>query len=48
MEQFKYNLHSVCIHDGSAIQGHYYSLIFDRFQDKWRKYNDIYVEDISE
>ena len=30
MEGMKYHLHSICVHDGTASQGHYYSYIYDR------------------
>lgn len=31
MEKHKYFLHSICIHDGTAVQGHFFSFIFDWF-----------------
>lgn len=48
MNNSPYHLHAICIHDGNAYSGHYYALIYDRFQNKWRKFNDIRVTDISE
>lgn len=44
----KYNLHSVVIHEGGANGGHYFNLIYDSQEKKWRKYNDSFVTDISE
>lgn len=41
-------MHSICVHDGNAESGHYYTFIYDRFQKKWRKYNDIHVTDVTE
>ena len=35
-----YHLHGVCIHDGTAESGHYYSYIRDHTQGVWRKYDD--------
>jgi uncharacterized UBP type Zn finger protein len=26
-----YHLHSMCVHDGNASSGHYYTFIYDRF-----------------
>ena len=26
-----YHLHSICVHDGNAMSGHYYTFIYDRF-----------------
>jgi hypothetical protein len=43
-----YHLHSICVHDGNANSGHYYTFIYDRFQKKWRKFNDIRVSEYSE
>jgi ubiquitin carboxyl-terminal hydrolase 25/28 len=41
-------LHSICIHNGNANTGHYYSFIFDRNQKKWWKYSDLKVEPVEE
>ena len=43
-----YQLHAVCIHDGSAESGHYYTFIKDHHQDVWREYNDIRVKVVDE
>lgn len=48
MNQHAYHLHAVCVHDGNAESGHYYTFIYDHFQKKWRKYNDIRISDASE
>mmetsp|Transcript_17901 Transcript_17901/g.30438 ORF Transcript_17901/g.30438 Transcript_17901/m.30438 type:complete len:723 (+) Transcript_17901:935-3103(+) len=48
LQQHEYHLHSVCVHDGNASSGHYYSLIYDRFEKKWRKYSDIKVTEVTE
>lgn len=48
MQRRKYQLHSICVHDGNANSGHYYSFIYDRFNKKWRKFNDIRVTDVEE
>ena len=38
----------MCIHDGSAESGHYYTLIKEHTTNIWRKFNDIKVETIAE
>ena len=43
-----YYLHGVCIHDGSAESGHYYTLIKDHHQNVWREFNDVRVRQLSE
>jgi uncharacterized UBP type Zn finger protein len=48
MNKNPYYLHAICVHDGSAQSGHYYAFIKDRHQNKWRKYNDIRVTEVSE
>lgn len=48
MQRKKYQLHSICVHDGNANSGHYYSFIYDRFNKKWRRFNDIRVTDVEE
>lgn len=48
MQKQRYHLHAICVHDGNATSGHYYSFIYDRCQKKWRKYNDIKVTEVSE
>lgn len=48
MQKQRYHLHAICVHDGNATSGHYYSFIYDRFQKKWRKFNDIKVTEVPE
>ena len=48
MQKKPYHLHSICVHDGNANSGHYYSFIYDRFNKKWRRYNDIRVTEVTE
>lgn len=48
MNQNPYHLHSICVHDGNAYGGHYYSFIYDRAQNKWRRFNDIRVTEVTE
>jgi len=48
MQKRIYHLHSICIHDGNATSGHYYTYIYDRFQKIWRKYDDITVKTVKE
>jgi len=43
-----YHLHAICIHDGSAESGHYFTLIKDHHQGIWRKFNDVKVNEVSE
>lgn len=38
----------MCVHDGNAESGHYYTFIFDHNQRVWRKFNDIRVNVVSE
>ena len=39
-------IHSILIHEGAANSGHYYAFIFNN--NKWYKFNDIYVSEVSE
>lgn len=43
----EYSLHSILIHEGAAISGHYYAFIKDLDEDLWRRYSDAYVSDTS-
>ena len=38
----------MCIHDGSAESGHYYTIIKDHHQNVWREFNDIRVKTVEE
>ena len=48
MQKEPYHLHSIAVHQGGAESGHYFAYIYDRAQQKWRKYNDIRVTDVTE
>lgn len=48
LKQHAYNLHSILVHDGMAGSGHYYAYIYDSEHNRWRKYSDITVTDVSE
>lgn len=43
-----YRLHAIFMHRGSAAGGHYWIYIYDFQNDLWRKYNDDYVDLMSE
>jgi hypothetical protein len=45
LKKLKYNLHSVCIHEGNAASGHFWTYIWNTQQRKWFKFNDT---DVSE
>lgn len=47
LQKNKYKLHSLLIHDGYAGSGHYYAFVHDIESDKWRKYSDLIITDIS-
>lgn len=48
MQKKPFHLHSICVHDGNANSGHYYTFIYDRYQKIWRKFNDIRVTECTE
>jgi ubiquitin carboxyl-terminal hydrolase 25 len=48
LKQNPYYLHSICVHEGNATSGHYYTFIYDRFNKKWRRFSDIRVTDVTE
>ena len=48
LEKIKYTVHAICVHEGSAESGHYYTFIKDHNQGKWRNYNDIRVSEVDE
>jgi ubiquitin carboxyl-terminal hydrolase 25/28 len=48
LKQHAYNLHSILVHDGMAGSGHYYAYIYNSELDRWRKYSDITVTDVTE
>ncbi len=43
LKKIKYNLHSVCIHEGDATSGHYWTYIWNALKHKWYKFNDVKV-----
>ena len=43
LKNYKYNLHSVCVHEGSAALGHFWTYIWNKAQQKWYKFNDTEV-----
>ena len=47
-QNMPYYLHGVCIHDGTAESGHYYSYIRDHKKEVWRLYNDHRVCEVEE
>ena len=47
LQKNKYKLHSLLIHDGYAGSGHYYTFVHDIESDKWRKYSDLIISDVS-
>ena len=47
-ENGAYHLHAVCIHDGGATSGHYYTFIKDHQKKIWRKFNDLKVDIVAD
>lgn len=45
LKKIKYNLHSVCIHEGNALSGHFWTYIWNKQQQKWFKFNDTEVSE---
>lgn len=46
IENTKYVVFSIIIHEGSADSGHFYCFV--RMQDKWFKFNDFFVREMTE
>lgn len=38
--QVRYNLHAVCVHEGSATVGHFWTYVYHDDRQKWFRYND--------
>ena len=50
-DEFKenpYHLYGVFVHEGGANFGHYWSYLFDTSSNRWLKYNDSVVVEVSE
>lgn len=47
LRENKYKLHSILVHDGYAGSGHYYAYVHDIEGNKWRKYSDLIITDVS-
>jgi ubiquitin carboxyl-terminal hydrolase 25/28 len=48
LNKHPYQLQGICVHDGNAQSGHYYAFIRDRFNNRWLKFNDYRVTEVSE
>ena len=48
LSRTSYHVHAIIIHEGTAQSGHYYVFIYDNFNKKWKKFNDIRVTEVSE
>lgn len=38
--QVRYTLHAVCVHEGSATLGHFWTYVYHTDRQKWYRYND--------
>ena len=47
MRNMPYHLHAILVHTGFADGGHYFTYIFDRNQNKWRRYSDQEICEVS-
>lgn len=45
--QLPYRLHAVLVHEGQASGGHYWAYIQDPSQQRWCKFNDITVSEVT-
>ena len=45
--QLPYRLHAVLVHEGQASGGHYWAYIQDPTQQRWCKFNDITVSEVT-
>jgi ubiquitin carboxyl-terminal hydrolase 25/28 len=41
-------LHAICVHEGNGEGGHYFNFIKDHMFNRWRKFNDSRVSDVTE
>jgi ubiquitin carboxyl-terminal hydrolase 25/28 len=48
LKNHPYHLHSILVHDGHAEGGHYYAYIYNHIDNKWRKYSDILINEVTE
>lgn len=48
LKQKAYYLHSICVHEGSAESGHYYTFIKDQYSGNWLQFNDFKVSWVDE
>ncbi|CAF0707342.1 unnamed protein product [Brachionus calyciflorus] len=47
LKKYRYNIHSVCIHEGTSTSGHFWTYIWNPKQQKWFKYNDTEVSETT-
>lgn len=47
LKKLPYRLHAVLVHEGQASGGHYWAYIQDPKQEKWCKFNDITVSEVT-
>ena len=40
LKQVRYTLHAVCVHEGSATLGHFWTYVYHPDRQKWYRYND--------
>ncbi|CAF3325058.1 unnamed protein product [Rotaria socialis] len=40
LKQVRYTLHAVCVHEGSANLGHFWTYVYHNDRQKWYRYND--------
>ena len=45
LHRVRYNLHSVCIHEGNALSGHFWTYVWQPALAKWYKFNDTEVSE---
>lgn len=43
MRQNPYYLHAILVHEGDAMNGHYYAFIHDRCTHEWYRFNDYSI-----